>query len=123
MAEPARIPASLGNITTAETSMSPRGYENLPPAYLLAFDQAGTGRIIVSWGDPDQADTTVTYVPGLSTNLSNFGGDIDRAGILWDQASRTASGKKIASIAWLDYDAPQIGDIIGDSDRSVAFDK
>lgn len=105
---PRMLEGGLRNIAMVERALATGGTTGHPPAYLLAFDQTGTGRIIVSWGDPDQADTTVTYVPGLNTELSGFAGDIDRARVLWQQAQATAGDKRIASIAWLGYDPPQI---------------
>ncbi|MEV0595010.1 alpha/beta hydrolase [Nonomuraea cavernae] len=98
----------LASISMIEHALAVAGTSGHPPAYLLSFDLTGTGRLVVSWGDPDAADITVTYVPGLNSRLSDFAGDIDRARLLWQQSQATAGARTIASIAWLGYDAPQL---------------
>lgn len=98
----------LRNIAMIERALALGGVSGHPPAHLLSLDLTGTGRLAVSWGDPDTAAVTVTYVPGLNTRLSAFAGDIDRARVLWQQAQATAGSRTIASIAWLGYDPPQI---------------
>ncbi|MEU8245922.1 alpha/beta hydrolase [Nonomuraea sp. NPDC048916] len=98
----------LASIAMIEHALSVAGTSGHPPAYLLSFDLTGTGRLVVSWGDPDAADITVTYVPGLNSRLSGFAGDIDRARLLWQQSQATAGTRTIASIAWLGYDPPQL---------------
>ncbi|GIH97098.1 alpha/beta hydrolase [Planobispora siamensis] len=118
---------ALAKIGMVERALSP-GDTGRPHAYLLGMDLTGLGRIIVSWGDPDTARTTVTYVPGLGSRLSGFIGDIERARALWRQAQDptgskdTAENGPIASIAWLDYTAPQIDGSFFLPDRSVATD-
>lgn len=107
-----RTMAALRDIAMVEKALAVGGTAGHPPAYLLAFDLHGTGRLIVSWGDPDTADITATYVPGLNSELGGFAGDIDRARVLWQQCQATAGGKQIASIAWLGYDAPQLEHVL-----------
>ncbi|MFI6479065.1 alpha/beta hydrolase [Nonomuraea sp. NPDC050663] len=111
----------LRNIAMIERALAAGGRDGHPPALLLALDLHGTGRLVVSWGDPDAADTVVTYVPGLNTELAGFAGDIDRARVLWQQSQATAGKQAIASIAWLGYDAPQLENLL-DAPASVASD-
>ncbi|MFE7614234.1 alpha/beta hydrolase [Streptomyces sp. NPDC057496] len=80
-----------------------------PPMYLLGIGAEGNGRAVVAYGNPDTARNVSAYVPGLGTSLdADFaGGDLKRASdIAIDAQSFDASS---ASIAWLGYDAPQIG--------------
>ncbi|MET9341427.1 alpha/beta hydrolase [Nonomuraea sp. NPDC003804] len=93
-----------------------------PAPLFLAFDLTGQGRLVVSWGDPDTADTTVTSVSGLTSGLDGALGDLDRSRALWSQASRTSGDHTIASITWLGYDAPQIDPGLFDAAKSVALD-
>ncbi|MFF7703326.1 alpha/beta hydrolase [Streptomyces lydicus] len=94
-----------------------------PEPLLLGIGPEGQGRAILSYGDPDTADNVAAYVPGLDTQLRDVGlEDGDRARNVW-QSARDAGGggKKTASIVWLGYDAPQLGqDRLNESDLSVA---
>ncbi|MBB3049623.1 pimeloyl-ACP methyl ester carboxylesterase/uncharacterized protein YukE [Prauserella isguenensis] len=78
-----------------------------PQAYLLDFATDGNGRGVVATGNPDTADNVVTSVPGTGANLSNIGGELDRADALLDQAAQTDRGSRNAAITWVGYDAPQ----------------
>ncbi|GAA0356617.1 hypothetical protein GCM10009530_02230 [Microbispora corallina] len=111
---------ALDKVLLVERALAPGGAGGLPHAYLLAFDPTGLGRLVVSWGDPDTADTTVTYVPGLGSRLDGADGDVERARQLWQQCRATATGRRVASIAWLGYDAPQIGPAMITPGTSVA---
>lgn len=108
LAASSRLSGLLRNIAMIERALAVGGTSGHPPALLLAFDLNGTGRLTVSWGDPDTADITVTYVPGLNSRLAGFAGDIDRARVLWQQSQATAGSRTVASIAWLGYDPPQL---------------
>ncbi|MFI6323438.1 alpha/beta hydrolase [Nonomuraea sp. NPDC050556] len=108
LAASSRLSGLLRNIAMIERALAVGGTAGHPPALLLAFDLNGTGRLAVSWGDPDAADITVTYVPGLNTKLAGFAGDIDRARVLWQQSQATAGSRAVASVAWLGYDPPQL---------------
>jgi hypothetical protein len=82
--------------------------------YLLGFDTNGEGHAIVAIGNPDTATNTITYVPGLGSHLSGSSGDISRARVMWQNASKYASpGQKVSSVYWLNYDAPQMNLGIG----------
>ena len=108
----------LHRITAVERALDLGGRDGRPPALLLLFDLSG-GKAAVSFGDPDQATSIVVSVPGTGTTLEGFTGDAERAAMLWDQARASAADARIASIAWLGYDAPQWGSILS-SDRSPA---
>ncbi|MFF8730388.1 alpha/beta hydrolase [Streptomyces sp. NPDC015171] len=79
-----------------------------PPMYLLGVSDAGLGRAIVSYGNPDTSKNVSAYVPGLGTAL-----DTDFARNDLRRAHDTAVGARkydpsTASIVWLGYDAPQL---------------
>ncbi|MFI6479271.1 alpha/beta hydrolase [Nonomuraea sp. NPDC050663] len=114
-----RIANQLRRIEYIEKKIIPvSGY---PPPLLLAFDVTGQGRLVVSWGDPDTADITVTNVSGLTSGLDVAHGDLERARALWRQADATSGGRTIASITWLGYDAPQLDPGLIDPGRTVAL--
>ncbi|MFI6298996.1 alpha/beta hydrolase [Nonomuraea sp. NPDC050790] len=115
-----RIASHLRRIEYIEQKIAP--VEGYPLPLLLAFDVAGQGRLIVSWGNPDTADVTVTNVSGLTSGLDAAHGDLERARALWRQADATSGDKTVASITWLGYDAPQIDPGLFDPAKSVAFE-
>jgi hypothetical protein len=112
----------LKKIEMVERNLALGDAPGYPPTFLLSFSLDGIGRTIFSWGDPDTADTTVTYVPGMGTTLESFDGDIERARLLWRQSQATAGGKQVASIAWLGYEAPQLDSGLVLPSRSVAME-
>ncbi|ACZ88957.1 alpha/beta hydrolase [Streptosporangium roseum] len=97
----------MRQITAVENGLALGGRNGRPPALLLQLELGGPGRTAISFGDPDEADNLVTYVPGTGTTLEGFTGDANRAAVVWDQAHYFQPDKKIASIAWLGYTAPQ----------------
>lgn len=110
----------LRRIEFIEGQLQPRpGY---PPPLLLGFVLTGQGRLIVSWGNPDTADITVTNVSGLTTHLETAGGDLGQARALWQQATKTSGDQSVASITWYGYDAPQLDPGLLDPGKSVAFE-
>ncbi|MFI6906515.1 alpha/beta hydrolase [Nonomuraea sp. NPDC050394] len=114
-----KIANQLRRVRLIEQELRPRpGY---PGPLLLAFDLTGNGRLIISWGDPDTADITVTNVSGLTSGLDAAHGDLERARALWRQAAVTGGGTSTASITWLGYDAPQIDPGLFDPGKSVLF--
>ncbi|MFC0555552.1 alpha/beta hydrolase [Planotetraspora thailandica] len=120
-----RLDSVLGGIKKIEMlerNLALGGTPGYPPAFLLSFSLDGIGRAVFSWGNPDTADTTVTYVPGLGTKLASFDEDIERAWLLWQQSQATAGGKQIASISWLGYEAPQLDSGLVLPSRSVAME-
>ncbi|GAA3469659.1 alpha/beta hydrolase [Nonomuraea roseola] len=116
-----RLANQLRRIENIERELQP--VPGHPPPLLLAFDVNGQGRLIVSWGDPDTADTTVTSVSGLTSGLDAAPGDLQRSRALWQQATKTSGKQVVASITWLGYDAPQIDPGLLDPDKSVAFER
>ncbi|MFF0576121.1 alpha/beta hydrolase [Streptosporangium saharense] len=99
-------------IASVEKSLALGGQHGRPPALLLQLELGGLGKIAVSFGNPDEADNLAIYVPGTGTKLEGFGNvesDAERAALTWDKASFHAPDKKVASIAWFGYDAPQWG--------------
>ncbi|MBB5625683.1 alpha/beta hydrolase [Sphaerisporangium krabiense] len=98
-------------LASVETALALGGKDGRPPAYLLQLELGDRGKTAISYGNPDEADNIVTYVPGTDTKLDGFGGsDAKRAAYLWNQANSSAPNKKIASIAWLGYEPPQWGE-------------
>ncbi|SFI88826.1 Alpha/beta hydrolase [Streptosporangium canum] len=101
----------MRQLVAVEKGMARGGQNGRPSALLLQLELGGLGKTIVSFGNPDEADNVAVYVPGTGTNLEGFGGaDSERAAVTWDQANRFALTKKVASIAWLGYEAPQWGE-------------
>lgn len=75
------------------------------PLYLLKFDPGGDGRVVVSVGNPDTAKHVSVYVPGTTSKLWDINEDLYRAQANHEVA--TAKTKdSVASILWIDYDAP-----------------
>ncbi|GGQ07452.1 alpha/beta hydrolase [Streptosporangium pseudovulgare] len=99
----------MRQLAAVEKGMALGGQNGRPPAFLLQLELGGPGKTAISFGDPDEADNLVAYVPGTGTTLEGFAGDANRAAVMWDQARRFQENKKIASIAWLGYEAPQWG--------------
>jgi pimeloyl-ACP methyl ester carboxylesterase len=88
--------------------------------YLLDFSLSGDGQAVVAVGNPDTADNTAVHVPGTSSELSNFGSQINRANTMYEDARFAAPGEETAVIAWLGYDAPN--DLKQASDPQYAHD-
>ncbi|MEO3753316.1 alpha/beta hydrolase [Streptomyces sp. B6B3] len=88
--------------------------ETDPPMFLLGIGDEGNGRAIVSFGNPDTADNVSAYVPGLNTRLdAGFSDTMDRALQTAETARDLDSLADTASIVWLGYDAPIVGDSAG----------
>lgn len=102
-----RLELKMKQIEQVERSLALGGQNGRSPAFLLQLELGEWGKTAISYGNPDEADNIAVYVPGTGTKLESFAGDAERAVLTWDQASVSASGKKIASIAWLGYEAPQ----------------
>lgn len=88
--------------------------------YLLDFSLDGDGQAVVAIGNPDTADNTAVHVPGTYSELSNFGGQIDRADTMQNDATDWYNSESTAVIAWLGYDAP--GSLTEASDIEPAHD-
>lgn len=76
--------------------------------HLIVFKPAihsGDGGVAVSLGDPDIAEHVAVNVPGLRSESSSTAGSLGSTRALHDAATQDANGS-VASIFWLDYDAP-----------------
>ncbi|MEV0614036.1 alpha/beta hydrolase [Nonomuraea sp. NPDC050404] len=115
------LEAQRRQIAAVDKSLALGGVGGRPPAFLLHLELGGPGKVAISFGDPDKADSVVTSVPGTGSTLEGIGGDATRAATLWDQANASATaGTETASIIWLGYEAPQLDAGIVLSDTSVA---
>ncbi|WP_185792446.1 alpha/beta hydrolase [Actinoallomurus bryophytorum] len=77
-----------------------------PRPYLLSFSTEGTGRVIISVGDPDTAANVVTFVPGTFSRLGRQGRAIKKIDAIALSAAKAGS-PSTAVINWADYRAPQ----------------
>lgn len=85
-----------------------KGMEGQPPRYLLHIDDGG--RAAISINNPDTADETGTYVPGVGSNMSNIGGGLTTANNIYQSAKQHGAGANTAVVAWYGYNAPsQVG--------------
>ncbi|HEY8452740.1 MAG: alpha/beta hydrolase [Micromonosporaceae bacterium] len=77
---------------------------------LLAFDLAADGKAVIAVGNPDTADHTAVYVPGVGTTIDNIGGDIARVRDLQERADALTYGRTgdVATVMWLGYDTPGV---------------
>lgn len=66
---------------------------------------SGDGGVAISFGDPDTADHVSVNVPGLTTTTGSTGGNLDKTLALHQAALGKVNGT-VASVYWLDYDAP-----------------
>ena len=88
--------------------------DNLDPAtgehllHLLGYRPgafAGDGGVVISFGDPDRAAHVSVNVPGMTSEISSLPGNLDDTEALYESALRQSDGT-VASVFWLDYDAP-----------------
>jgi hypothetical protein len=102
--------AKLGEVTTALDRLGSRGL-------LLGVDPAGDGKVIIAVGNPDTADHTAVWAPGLGTTVQGATEDnVGRMIALNDAAGlHTDPGETVSTVYWLGYDAPELG--------SVAFEE
>ncbi|RYJ07198.1 MAG: hypothetical protein EON52_02500 [Actinomycetales bacterium] len=80
-------------------------------AFLMLFDPEAArddGFGAIAYGDPETADHVSVNVPGFSSRLGSIGAVADAAANVQRQASLLDNGT-VASIAWLGYDAPDLG--------------
>ncbi|MEU0130117.1 MULTISPECIES: alpha/beta hydrolase [unclassified Streptomyces] len=102
-----RLTAELKGMDAIQKRFDAPPSSSLPPAFLLGFDEKGTGRAVIANGNPDTADHTAVYVPGTTSKLEGISGDINRMTSLWTDANTEANGESVSTITWLGYDAPQ----------------
>jgi Alpha/beta hydrolase len=89
-------------------------------AYLLRLDTAGEGRVVVALGDPDRAGNVLTHVPGMTSDLASFGGELTRAARVADRATEVGPAASTSAVLWLDYDAPDFVDEAASARQAVA---
>ncbi len=81
---------------------------------ILLFDSTGDGRVAEVFGDLDGAEHVGVVVPGITTDISNFGPVDVRRGFRTDAAElQRVAGRlddRVATIAWLGYDTPDGAD-------------
>ncbi|MET8655422.1 glycerophosphodiester phosphodiesterase family protein, partial [Nocardia aurea] len=80
-----------------------------PDVRVLSYDAAafgGKGRAMLAFGDVDTADSVSWHVPGIKTNLGKLGWNAEFARNHYEVTARKNPGLRVASIAWLGYDAP-----------------
>lgn len=79
--------------------------------HILAFDPhefGGDGRMVVSVGhDPHRADAVSWHVPGFSTTIDKIGTNLSNAMHHFESVRAVNEQARVASIAWIGYDAPQ----------------
>ncbi|WP_182379950.1 alpha/beta hydrolase [Nocardioides sp. WS12] len=82
-------------------------------------EHGGDGGVAISFGDPDRADHVSVNVPGLTSETSSLPGNLARTEDLHGSALGQTDGT-VASIFWLDYDAPS-GNPVGSVDDLLDF--
>lgn len=70
---------------------------------VLVFDPSGDGRMVVVQGDLANAPNVVVQVPGMSNDMSSFGGIMADGARLYGAAGPTDT----AVVTWLGYDTPE----------------
>ena len=84
------------------------------PIQLYGYDAkafGGDGKAIVSIGDLDTARDVAWNVPGMTTDITKIGDNLESARDLYDQASGPDGSASLASVAWIGYDAPSGADM------------
>lgn len=103
----------LENAHYVETSLD-KYQDNLDPVtgeeltQLIVYKpgiHSGDGGVAISFGNPDTADHVSVNVPGLTSETSSTEGNLDKTWALHQAALDERSGT-VASVYWLDYDAP-----------------
>ena len=83
---------------------------------------SGDGGVAIAFGNPDTADHVSAFVPGLTSETSSTSGNLASTYALHQQARADDNGT-VASIYWLDYDAPSGNPInVFDPGGMVDFD-
>lgn len=103
----------LENAHYVDTSLD-KYQDNLDPVtgeeltHLIVYKpgiHSGDGGVAISFGNPDTADHVSVNVPGLTSETSSTEGNLDKTWALHQAALDERSGT-VASVYWLDYDAP-----------------
>ncbi|ADD42549.1 alpha/beta hydrolase [Stackebrandtia nassauensis] len=77
-----------------------------PDRLLMGFDPEGDGKAIIATGNPDKADNVLTHVPGMGSELSTAGNELNRVDRMVSDANQLDPTKETVGVMWLDYDAP-----------------
>ncbi|HEX7186780.1 MAG TPA: alpha/beta hydrolase [Actinomycetes bacterium] len=87
-------------------------------AQLLVFDPSaydGEGRAAIAVGDVDSAGHVAFLVPGLGSDVRGAVAALtDNAVRVTTEARRAAPEHATATVAWMGYDAPGLGDVVFD---------
>ncbi|CAG6398302.1 alpha/beta hydrolase family protein [Streptomyces cocklensis] len=86
-------------------------HDDAPPGrelYLLDFQGAGDGQVVIAQGNPDTAAFTGVYVPGTDTTLGGVSGSLNRIDHLQRAAQDAHPNGSVSTVFWLGYDAPEI---------------
>jgi Alpha/beta hydrolase len=102
----------LGKVTSTLDGLGDKGF-------LLGYDPAGDGKVIVAVGNPDTAAHTAVWVPGTNTELGDVQGNTSRVRHIQEAADLlTPETNDVAAIMWLGYDAPEVDMSVVTSGRS-----
>lgn len=95
---------SAGARSVAESSLAKRAER----VYLRA-DGRGDGRIVEIFGDVVNAEHIVFVVPGMTNDLTNYETQLrSKALNLLAEIQRQSPNSKVAVVAWLGYDTPDL---------------
>jgi hypothetical protein len=94
--------------------------EDGPRAYLLRLDLTDEGRVVLALGDPDRAGNVLTHVPGMTSDLASFDGELTRAARVAARATDVGPAASTSAVLWLDYDAPDFLDEAASARRAAA---
>lgn len=79
----------------------------------------GDGAAAVAYGDPDTADHTAVYVPGIMQDGTTIDENGQDALALYDEASQHSNS--VSTIAWVGYDSPNFNpDSLPDGPEAIA---
>ncbi|MEV0052465.1 alpha/beta hydrolase [Saccharopolyspora shandongensis] len=123
-AEVKKVDEHLGTLNDLKSRIHGSWSNGEAPLYVLGFDGGGDGKAILSIGNPDTAKNVSVYVPGTGSGVwSSDDGlvkDLHRAQAMFESAA-PKSKDGLASILWLDYDAPDSVPL--DADEKIYAEK
>jgi Alpha/beta hydrolase len=106
--ELASVEADIARLDKVKSTLNGLGAKG----FLLGYDAAGDGKLILAVGNPDTAAHTAVWVPGTNTELEDIHSNTERVKNLQQDAdtlTQEAVGD-VATIMWLGYDAPEFPD-------------
>ncbi|TFC52395.1 hypothetical protein E3T26_13150 [Cryobacterium sp. TMT1-21] len=118
----------LGVLTQVKAAL--RTPDGSPRRSLILLDPADGGRAAIALGNPDTADYVSYLVPGMNyaveaqiVNWTNTAAAVyaEQVEVLRERAGagRGASGRSVATVAWIGYEAPDLFNV-GGLDRAEA---